>query len=435
MKNIFTVLLTIIGLTSSFAQGGYDWGDDKITASRKYQTVKVYMDAKKYEECREPLFWLIRNTPNLNSNLYKRASVIYKGLEKKEADPAKKKVYQDSTLWSYDTWIEKFGSSTETPKIEDKKAKVYYRYYLNRPEKNLEELAVFYKRVIETNGVKVTSKNIEYYMAIVIEEKTAGKITDKEVLENYAYCLDQLSKIQSANVSDKAKSKAEKSESNISAVVVKSVKMDCDQVIEYYKPLVLAAPEDMAIRTSARIFIEQNKCTDQPYYVELLKSMVEKNPDAKLYKYIAQVEYQKKNYSQSITYFKKSIEIDNDVASKSGSMLTVAKLYSSTNNKVESRAYAKKVIATGQNVAKAHELIGDLYYSSTDDCANQDVLKARSIYIAAYNEYQKAGATKKMANAKAQFPSMEDIFSQSKKVGDQINTGCWINEDVSLEKR
>ena len=76
-----------------------------------------------------------------------------------------------------------------------------------------------------------------------------------------------------------------------------------------------------------------------------------------------------------------------------------------------------------------------MYYGSGNDCANSDEITARSIYIAAYLEYEKAGNTQKMNNAKKQFPSMEDIFVKSKKEGDIVNTGCWINKDVPLKKR
>ena len=42
------LLVPIYGL---FAQSGWDWGDDKITAQRKYQYVQTYM--KSYESIME----------------------------------------------------------------------------------------------------------------------------------------------------------------------------------------------------------------------------------------------------------------------------------------------------------------------------------------------------------------------------------------------
>ena len=68
-------------------------------------------------------------------------------------------------------------------------------------------------------------------------------------------------------------------------------------------------------------------------------------------------------------------------------------------------------------------------------CSSDDFLRKKSIYIAAYNMYQKAGNTSKMNLAKQQFPTIEEIFVRNRKEGEQINTACWINETVSLTKR
>jgi hypothetical protein len=40
-----------------------------------------------------------------------------------------------------------------------------------------------------------------------------------------------------------------------------------------------------------------------------------------------------------------------------------------------------------------------------------------------------------MANAKAAFPSKEEIFLLNWKTGESKNTGCWVNENVTLKTR
>ena len=49
--------------------------------------------------------------------------------------------------------------------------------------------------------------------------------------------------------------------------------------------------------------------------------------------------------------------------------------------------------------------------------------------------FKRAGLNNKAAQAKAQFPSMEEIFNENLEVGESLNTGCWINEKVTLSKR
>ena len=53
----------------------------------------------------------------------------------------------------------------------------------------------------------------------------------------------------------------------------------------------------------------------------------------------------------------------------------------------------------------------------------------------AYEMYQKAGDSQRMASAKAQFPSIEEIFNENMKEGESLTVGCWINETVKLERR
>jgi len=55
--------------------------------------------------------------------------------------------------------------------------------------------------------------------------------------------------------------------------------------------------------------------------------------------------------------------------------------------------------------------------------------------MAAYNAYQRAGDSQGMAQARAQFPSREEIFTEGLQVGGTINTGCWIGETVTLATR
>ena len=74
--------------------------------------------------------------------------------------------------------------------------------------------------------------------------------------------------------------------------------------------------------------------------------------------------------------------------------------------------------------------------SSFDDCKQeQSQVQDRAIFIAAYNEYRKAGNSAGMSAAKAQFPSIEDIFNEGKQEGESLTIGCWINVTVALERR
>src|SRR5690606_5465910 len=106
----------------------------------------------------------------------------------------------------------------------------------------------------------------------------------------------------------------------------------------------------------------------------------------------------------------------------------------SKGNKSAARNYYLEAARLGKK--EGFERVGDLYYGSLDQCAKRErQVEDRMVYLAAYEMYQRAGNSEKMAAAKAQFPSIEEIFTAGLKEGDTKQAGCWIGESVTLKAR
>lgn len=433
---LLIITLLLISFANLSAQNGWDWGDDKPTAARKHQYVRTYMQSKKYVECRPTVHWLIINTPNLNEDLYKRASVVYKESVKVEADPQKKIALQDSVLWIYDTWMEKFGGVDVSPSLFNKKAKVYYKYYKKRNSFDLGELEIFYEMVLDTVGGAVYSKNIEYYMAIVIKRKMAKEISDDHLFEAYSRAINSVGQKKELKKGNQAElDKLVKVETKITNSLIQSVSLECQSIVDYFKPFYVENPQDFDLANSIRLLLDKNGCDDLSFYLDVVKHISKHEPTAARYTYIGDIELKNNNIDSAVYYLNKASEVETSQENRSKTYYQLATIARKKGKKAESRSYAKKMIGTGYDQSKAYSFIGDLYFYSNDDCQSDDELIARSIYIAAYLQYEKAADAKRMEMAKAQFPSMEDIFSQSKHEGEIVNTGCWIKEDVPLKKR
>ena len=136
------------------------------------------------------------------------------------------------------------------------------------------------------------------------------------------------------------------------------------------------------------------------------------------------------------TYYDKAIEYADDNLKKAEIYMSKAQLYSSKGQKVAARTQARKALAIDPSMSDGYVLIGNLYMQSYQEC-RQGVSKVddRLVFIAAYNQYQKAGNSAMMQNAKEQFPSIEEIFELGMKEGEVMNCGCWINESVKLSRR
>ncbi|MCH1583791.1 MAG: hypothetical protein L7S62_01415, partial [Flavobacteriales bacterium] len=93
------------------------------------------------------------------------------------------------------------------------------------------------------------------------------------------------------------------------------------------------------------------------------------------------------------------------------------------------RNYAQRVLAINSESADALMLIGDAIAGAASSC-NDGALGSRLAYLRACDYYQRAvnkgneetaaKARKKLNSNSKQFPSVEEIFTVGKSVGDEI---------------
>jgi tetratricopeptide (TPR) repeat protein len=110
------------------------------------------------------------------------------------------------------------------------------------------------------------------------------------------------------------------------------------------------------------------------------------------------------------------------------------------NQYQSARAAAYEAARLKPNWGAPYMLIGDLYASSAKACSSDD-MKQRFVIIAAIDKYAKAKSLDSEVAADAQkkinlynnsLPDGGEAFMAGYKEGQQINTGCWVNETVSL---
>ena len=82
-----------------------------------------------------------------------------------------------------------------------------------------------------------------------------------------------------------------------------------------------------------------------------------------------------------------------------------------------------------------YTMIGDMVMASSSCDKLQSQVDDRARFIAAYDYYAAAGNAAKMSQAKAQFPTIGDIFTANKEEGQTIQVGCWIQKSVKLQRR
>ncbi|NNF33306.1 MAG: tetratricopeptide repeat protein, partial [Saprospiraceae bacterium] len=382
-----------------------------------------------FDAASKNLEWLLENTPDLNSSLYINGVKIYKELEK-AATGDKKKEYQQRVMDLYDLRIEYFNSEGD---VMNRKAYDAYKFYKDDKTK-YEMLYGFFEKTYELNGNDVGSQNLVAYMDVIRRYKlTGGDLSDDQILEKY----DQVTQIidyKTANGEDAAK--MAKTKDFVDRMLTSMVTIDCEFVIGSLGPRLKEDPEDLGMAKKIMSLSLTAGCTDDPIFLDASMVVQEKEPTYGVAKVIGKKMAADKDYDGAEKYYGQALELADDNMKKADIYYEMGVMYSQRGMKASARTNFYKCVEADPARTKSFKLIGDLYMTSYDECKrDESKVEDRAVFIAAYNMYRKAGDERSMANAQAQFPSIEDIFTENYSEGDTFKVGCWINETVTLQKR
>jgi tetratricopeptide (TPR) repeat protein len=180
----------------------------------------------------------------------------------------------------------------------------------------------------------------------------------------------------------------------------------------------------------------QDNCTDDPLWLEAGEAIHkgEETKDFGLAKNLGKGYYRKENFEKAEFYFKEAMEIAANPSDKSDMLILLGGNEARKGAKSQARALYFQAAELGNK--EGFEKIGDLYYGSFTECAKKEsYAEDRLVYLAAYEMYAKAGNQQKMSQAKAQFPSVSELFDLDWKEGDTKVVKCWFNESVVLKTR
>jgi tetratricopeptide (TPR) repeat protein len=202
-------------------------------------------------------------------------------------------------------------------------------------------------------------------------------------------------------------------------------------------PKLAADPANEELANQIFKYSVQYKCFSSNSFLTALEIIDTKKPtfatsQVRAMRYMSQGDFEK---AQPI--LEKAMSLAENDKQKAEITMELAKIHARAGRKGQARTSAKEAAAVDPELtASAYKLIGDLYMSASNDCrGGESRAKDYSIFIAAYNAYQKAGDSKGMGEAKARFPSKEELFTEGLQVGSSISTGCWIGETVTLSTR
>ena len=415
------------------------WPTDPAVRSKAEESVAIYGDAMKqgnYRAATTGLQWMLTNVPNWNTKLYIEGADIYDKLAEKETDPAKKQVLIDSLMLMYDMRIKTCG---EEALVLNRKANALFKHSIKNKEKSAELLAMFDK-VYELNGNNVTDPTITNYMNVVLANSLYHKsLSDEQILQRYdkvSLAIEAKTKIalEKGKQADVDKLKGYKD--TVDGILVKLVKVDCAFVKKNLEPKFKQNPTDIALAKKIFGFMLADKCTDDPLWLEAAEAIHKVEKDYGLAKNIGVRYLSNDNPEKAELFLKEALTLAKDAAGKAEVLIYLGGIEAKKGNKIGARDLFRQSLAADPSSKEGYEKIGDLYSNSVNDCKkNKSMAQDRLVYLAAYEMYQRAGASQKMANARSQFPSVTEIFELSWKEGESQKLECWVGETVVLKTR
>ncbi len=436
MKKILTILSLLVTLSiAATAQPGWKWPEQNKPKAEEKNV--LYADAVKMGDFKgaiPPLSWLIREAPDLNKSLYQNGAKIYDNLAKVEKDPAQKNVYLDSLMWMYDMRMKYFDDSVN---VMNRKIFKAYKYNIKNYDKSewlLEMFDVTYK----ISGGKVMDQNLLAYMNVIkVNKLTKKNLSDEEVLARYENISAVIEgKVKVIEVKGGSIDKLMVQKNAIDKILTEIVTIDCDFVHDTMGPKFTANPDDIKLVKRMFSFMLTGKCTASDLFLDVSKQLYKLEPDFGVAKLIGTKCLAAGDYSCASQYYNEALQHTEDGTKKAEIYLQMGKMEVRKKNKSAARANFRKAISADAANKEPWTLIGDLYYHSFEQCKKmEDMVQDRLVFILAYDMYRRGGNSSKMHNAKSQFPSKEEIFTNNYETGQSMTVSCWIKESVQLQSR
>lgn len=435
----FTKVITSISFLTSFlifksaAQEGWNWPEEadlSAIAQEKQAFSRVSMQLENYTDVYKAVSWLYQNNPDLHESIYIDGAKAVEKLIQNTEDPAYKVVLQDSLLTIFDLRLTYFDKDDE---VMGRKAYAAFKQFYNQPVK-FSMLTELYDSAYTMNPDGFAYFNMAPYMTLAkyYFQRNPKEMPTTKVLDIH----DRISySITAQGGSGNAKMKREQDKVDAFLASLGEI-ITCDFIYSKLVPKLKADSTDL--KTAKKIFAYslKAKCTDEPFFLTAGNIIFQNSPTYELANLLGNKHLTKNETRECIKYFKAALNLTDDPEKLYDTHYNIAVVHSKNGAKTASRKAAFQALAVRPGDKKSYNLIGNLYFTSYQDCkGGKSIISDRAIFIAAYNMYQKAGNQEQMLACKEQFPSSEEIFNENLKVGQPVNVKCWIGETVSIKRR
>ena len=219
-------------------------------------------------------------------------------------------------------------------------------------------------QAFKLNGNDVLDGTIMPYMQVVRINKVKLKnLTDEQVLERYDIVMNVLDakiKVASSQGKQDLVTRYRSWKDEVDKILISIVKVDCDFVRTNLGPKFKANPSDIGLAKKIFAFMLQDKCTDDPLWIEAAEAVDRVEKDYGIAKNRAIRYRASENYTKANQYFKEAYEYSSTGSEKADILIYQGAIEARKGSKSAARDLYRQALTADGSKKEAYEKIGDL---------------------------------------------------------------------------
>ena len=415
---------------------GTKYGTDSVECVKNLSLYSLYVKQKNYKDALMGWRYVFENCPKSRRSIYSHGVKIFKHLIENTKDEELKKKYIDTLLMIYDRRIEYFGDYAKYPEgwIRGRKGSAIMKYNKDA-EAAYEELA----KSVEMREKKTEAGVITYFMqtTIILYKK---EVVDKPTaIDNYvtSYMITEhnIQKIKSSQLTQQKKDKILEGLNKVTAYIDglfrQNFEEDADAIVEYFTPKYQETANDPELLQAIIHTLDVIKNSDPDIYYEAAIKLDSIQPSAKSAYNIAQMSFNRNNYSKAAKYYKKVIEREENDADKADAYCELAFTNIKLGQYSQAAVNAQEAKKRKENWGKPYIAIAMSYSLRSKSCGNS--FEQKTVFWAAVDVLNTAKAkdpkfadeaNKLIGKYSQYFPGTEDCHMYISKIDGSYTVPC-----------
>jgi tetratricopeptide (TPR) repeat protein len=446
MKKIasFALLIFTLGSIPFFAQdqakqisANPKYGPDsasRVECGYNLSTMGEFMKIDLLDRALPSWQAVFNDCPASSKNIYIYGVQIYRDRLARETDPKLKAIKLDSLMMIYDRRVENFG---EEGLVIGRKALDLLRY----DQSQIETAYGYLKHSAEISKVNSEAAILVTLMQTSNALFKAGRTEGRVLIDDYLTASGILEeKMKRGSETQRAAAAL----NNVEAIFAGSGAADCDALVEIFTPRFNETPEDLAFLKKITGLLSNQKCEGTELFASASENLYRLEPSSGSAYNLATLFFKKEEWDKSVEYYNEAIEnaVNDEEQARYHYELGLI-LFTRYDNYQQARAHARNAIDKMPGWGEPYILIGNLYASSSEMCAENEFEKS-TVFWAAVDQFEAARRVDSRVNDEATaliqkysqyFPNAEDAFFYGLAEDQPYTVECWINENTIVRTR